>query len=60
MDSNHNYLGIVNFDSALKKYENNYPQVFLKEFKYIKKKVIRHIIDDLGKSCDDFDDSDEE
>ena len=60
MDSNHIYLGIVNFNSALKKYENNYPQVFLKEFKYIKKKVIRHIIDDLGKSCDDFDDSDEE
>ena len=30
---------------------------FLKECKYIEKKVV---IDDLGSSCDDFDDSDEE
>ena len=30
-------------DSALKKDENYYPQVFLKECKYIKQKVIRYI-----------------
>ena len=30
---------------------------FLKECKYIKKKVVRHIIDDLESSSDDSDDS---
>ena len=44
-------------DSSLIKDENYYPQVFLKECKYIEKKVV---IDDLESSCDDFDDSDEE
>ena len=36
-----------------------YSQVFLKECKYIEKKVIRDIIDGL-ESSDDSDDSDEE
>ena len=33
---------------------------YQKECKYIKKKVFRHIIDDLESSSDDSDDSDEE
>ena len=42
-------------DSAIKKDENYYPQLFLKECKHIKKKVIRHINDPLS----DFSSSDE-
>ena len=34
-------------DSALKKDEHFYPQVFLKEYKCNKKNVIRRIIDEL-------------
>ena len=45
MDSNLTCLTEISFDSALKKYANYYPQVFLKECKYIEKKVIRHIND---------------
>ena len=60
VDSDNNCLTANNLDSALKKDENYYPQVFLKECKYIKKKVIRHIIDDIESSSDDSYDSDEE
>ena len=35
-DYNQTYLAVNSLDSALKKDENNYPQVFLKECKYIK------------------------
>ena len=42
-------------DSALKKDENYYPQVFLKECNYIEEKVVRHINDNLS----DFSSSDE-
>ena len=35
-------------DSALRKDENYYPQVFLKERKYIEKKVVRHINNNLS------------
>ena len=45
-------------NSALKKDENYYPQVFLIECIYIEKKVVRHIIDDLENSSDDSNDSD--
>ena len=38
VDSNPTCLAVVSLDSALKKDENYYPQVFLKECKYIKKK----------------------
>ena len=55
VDSNHTCLAVNSLDSALKKYENYYPQVFLKECKYIEKKVIRHINDNLR----DFSYSDE-
>ena len=46
---------MIILDSALKKDENYYPQVFLNECKYIDKKVIRHINDNLS----DFSSSDE-
>ena len=42
LGSNQNCLAVISLDSALKTDENYYPQVFLKECKYIKK-VIRHI-----------------
>ena len=60
MESNYTYLAVISMDSALKGDEKYYPQVFLKECKYINKKVIRHIIDDLGSFSDDSEDSDEE
>ena len=59
-DFNHTCLAAVTLDSALKKDESYYPQVLLKECKYIEKKVVRHITDDLESSSDDSDDSDEE
>ena len=37
VDSNHTCLPIISLDSALNKDENYYPQVFLKECKYIEK-----------------------
>ena len=43
VDCNHTCLVVVSLDSALKKDDNYYPQVFLKECKYIEEKVIRHI-----------------
>ena len=60
VDSSHTCLAVISLDSALNKDENYYPHVFLKECKYIDKKVVRHIIDDLESSSDDSDDSDEE
>ena len=48
MDSNLTCLTEISFDSALKKYANYYPQVLLKECKYIEKKVIRNINDNLS------------
>ena len=38
IDSNHTCLAVISFDSALKKDDSYYPQVFLKECKYIEKK----------------------
>ena len=35
--SNHTWLAVISLDSALKKDENYYLQVFFKEFKYIEK-----------------------
>ena len=55
VDPNQTCLGKIVFDYALKKDDNYYPQVFLKECKYIEKKVITHIIDDLESSSDDSD-----
>ena len=40
VDSNHTCLTVITLDSALKKHDENfYPQVFLKECKYIEKEV---------------------
>ena len=60
LDSNHACLAVISLDSALKKKENCYPKVFLKEYNYIEKKIVRHIIDDLERFSDDSDNSDEE
>ena len=62
MDSNYACLAVIGLDSALKKDENYYPQVFLKEWKNIKKKVIRHINNNLNdfSSFDNSDASDKE
>ena len=38
VDSNHTYLAVISLDSALKKDENYYLQVFLKACKYVEKK----------------------
>ena len=40
-------LAVISLDSALNKDGNYYPQVFLKEFKYIKVKVVRHFTQDI-------------
>ena len=59
MDSNYTCLAVISLDSTLKKDGNYYPQVFLKECKYIEKKVATHMSNNLS----DFsysDDSDEE
>ena len=53
---------MIILDSALKKDENYYLQVFLKECKYIENKVVKHINDNLNdfSSCNESDESDEE
>ena len=48
VDSNHNCLAVITLDSALKKDDSYYLQVFLKECTYIEKKVARHIHDRLS------------
>ena len=48
LDLHHTCLAVIRFDSALKKDENYYPQVFLKQCTYIKEKVIRRINDNLS------------
>ena len=55
LDSNHICLAKITLDSAFKKDDNYYPEVFLKECKYIEKKIVRHIIDGLHSSSDDSD-----
>ena len=62
VDSNHTCLAVTSLDTALRKDENYYPQVFLKECKYIEKKVVRHINDIFSNfsSSDESDESDEE
>ena len=60
-DYNHTCLAVIILDSFLKKVKNYnyYPQIFLKNCKYIKKKVARHITVDLERSFDIYDDSDD-
>ena len=45
--SNYTCLAVMTIDSALKRYENYYLRVFLKEYKYVEKEMIRHITEDL-------------
>ena len=61
-EDDHTCLAVIGLDSALNKDENYYSQVFSKESKCIKKKVIRHINNNLSyfSSDDESDDSDEE
>ena len=59
VDFNHTCLSVISLDSVLNNDGNYYLQGFLKESKYIEKKVLRHINDYLS----DFsfsDESDEE
>ena len=44
LDSNHTCLTVISLDSALKKDDNYYPQVFLKKLKHIEKRVVRYVI----------------
>ena len=48
VDSNYTCLSVTSLDSTLKKDENYFLQVFLKECKYIKKIVVRHVSDNLS------------
>ena len=48
VDSNHNFLTVISLDSSLNKDDSCYPQVFLKKSRYIEKKVVRHIHDNLN------------
>ena len=61
-DPNHTCLAVISFDSGLKNDGNYYPQVPLKKCKFVKKKVIRHINDNLSdfSSSDESDNSDKE
>ena len=58
--SNHTCLAVITTDSILKKEENYYPQVFLKECKYIRKELIRHNTEDLEIFSGDFDEFNDE
>ena len=53
--SDYTCLAVINVDSTLKKDENYYLQVFLKESNYTEKEVIRHIIEDPEISSDESD-----
>ena len=61
VDSNHTCLAVISLDSALKKDDHYFPQVFIKECKYIEKKS-RHNNVNLSdfSSSDESDNSDEE
>ena len=62
VESNHTCLAVLTLDSAFRKQDSYYLQVFLKECKYIEKKVMRHVNDSLNdfSSSSSFDESDEE
>ena len=60
LDCNHTCLAVISLDSALKKDGNYYPQMFLKECKYVEKKVVRHIHDNLSDFSCSSDESEEE
>ena len=57
MDSYHTSLAVITLDCTVRKEENYYLKVFLKEYKDIEKKLIRHINDNLSdiSYSDEFD-----
>ena len=55
VDSSDTCLAVISLGSALKKNDNYYLPLFLKDCKYIEKKVIRHTIDNLESSFDVYD-----
>ena len=55
VDSNHTCLAVISLNFVLKNDESYYLQAFLIECRYIEKKVIRHVYDNLS----DFSSSDE-
>ena len=57
---NHACLAVTSLDSAPKRDDNYYPQVFLNECEYIEKKVVRNINDNLSDFSNSSDESDEE
>ena len=50
VDSNHTCYAVISLDPPFKKDDSYYLQVFLKECKYIERKVVRHIYDNLSYS----------
>ena len=60
LDFNHTCLAVISLDSALKEDDIYYLQVFLKDCKYIEKKVVRQIHDSLSGFCYSSDESVEE
>ena len=46
---------MISLNSTLNKDGSYYPQVFLKECKYNKNKIFRHVIDNFESSSDDSD-----
>ena len=59
LDSNHACWTVITLDYTLKEDDSYYPQVFLKECKYLEKNVIWHINGNFSDFCSS-DESDEE
>ena len=55
----HTTLAIITVHSALKKNDNYCRQLFLKKCKYVEKKVVRHVHDNLSDFYS-YDESDEQ
>ena len=53
LDSSYTCLAVSSLDSALKKYDSYYLQVFLKECKYTEENIIRHINENLSDFSDE-------
>ena len=53
--SNNTCLAVITIDFVLEKYENYYPQVYLKECKFIEKEVLIHITGDMELFSSDSD-----
>ena len=55
LSSNHPLLAVITIDSVLKINESYHPQAFLKKCKFIEKKNINHIIEDMNIFCSNSD-----